>query len=132
MLRAVSLLSFLYDTGLGLTLLFGAAAMAATFGIPPPVPAVLGDTNGILLLGIGIGYLLPLRDPVRWRTYLWVMGPFVKGLGAAVFLRDAVLRDSPPAFLLFALSDGALAVITLLALWRERPGRPPAAVAPVA
>ena len=49
---------------------------------------------------------------------MWVMGPGLKGAGAAAFLLDYLLRGSPRSFLLFAASDGALALLTLVALLR--------------
>jgi len=45
-----------------------------------------------------------------------VMGPLLKGAGAAAFVADYFLRGSPRSFLLFAASDGLLAAITLYAL----------------
>jgi hypothetical protein len=45
-----------------------------------------------------------------------VMGPLLKGAGAATFAIDHFMRGSPSSFLLFALSDGVLAVITAWAL----------------
>ena len=50
------------------------------------------------------------------RAYLWVMGPLLKGAGAVVFILDYVVRHSPASFLLFAVSDGAMAALTLWAL----------------
>jgi hypothetical protein len=47
---------------------------------------------------------------------MWVMGPLLKGAGAAAFLLDYSFRGSPRSFLLFAASDGLLAVLTLAAL----------------
>jgi hypothetical protein len=47
---------------------------------------------------------------------MWVMGPLLKGGGAAIFVLDYVYRGSPEAFLLFAASDGSLALLTLYAL----------------
>jgi hypothetical protein len=44
------------------------------------------------------------------------MGPLLKGAGAAAFLLDYAIRHSPRSFLLFALSDGVLALLTLAAL----------------
>jgi hypothetical protein len=44
------------------------------------------------------------------------MGPLLKGAGAVTFVLDYVFRHSPRSFLLFALSDGALALITLFVL----------------
>ena len=90
--------------------------MAAAFGVPPPAPIIHAKLNAIFLICIGAGYALPFRDPVRYRGYLWVMGPVLKGAGAAAFLIDYVVNNSPAAFLLFAASDGALAVWTLWAL----------------
>ena len=86
------------------------------FDIPLPHPPLYGDLNGIFLLAVGLGYAIPYRDPERGRTYLWVMGPFLKGAGALAFLLDYVVRHSPPSFLVLAASDGALALITLSAL----------------
>ena len=62
------------------------------------------------------GYLIPLRDPDRGRGYLWVMGPLLKGGGALAFILDYISRQSPRSFLIFAASDGALALITLYVL----------------
>lgn len=121
MVRAIALVSLIYDVVVGLALLLAAPTVARVFRIPLPTPPVLGDTNGLLLIAIGLGYWLPLRDPERWRAYLWLMGPFLKGAGAVVFLRDALFRSSPASFLLFAVSDGTLAVLTLMALLRSRP-----------
>jgi hypothetical protein len=49
---------------------------------------------------------------------MWVMGPFLKGAGAAAFILDYFYRGSPASFLLFAASDGTLALVTLFALLR--------------
>jgi hypothetical protein len=121
LLRAVALISALYDTSIGVVLLVAAPAMAGWFGVAPPSPAVFGDTNALFLIAVGLGYLLPARDPERYRAYLWLMGPFLKGAGAIAFVVDHVARGSPPAFLLFAASDGAVAVVTWLALIVSRP-----------
>ena len=59
---------------------------------------------------------------------MWVMGPLLKGAGCAAFLLDYFVRgQSPAAFLLFAASDGTLALLTLWALAgsRSRPGSLP-------
>ena len=42
-----------------------------------------------------------------------------KGAGAAAFLLDYAFRGSPASFLLFAGSDGLLALVTLVVLMRE-------------
>jgi hypothetical protein len=117
-LSAIAAISGLYDFVVGALLLFIPAQVASWFGSPPPVPLVNANLNGMFLVSIGIGYVLPYRDPVRYRAYLWVMGPLLKGGGALIFLLDFFLRGSPAAFLLFAASDGALALLTLGALVR--------------
>ncbi len=115
-LAIVAAVSAAYDILIGLALLLARPQLAELFRLPPPVPPIHADLNGLFLLAVGIGYWLPLRDPVRYRGYLWVMGPILKGGGAATFILDYLLRDSPRSFLLFAASDGALAVATLWAL----------------
>jgi hypothetical protein len=119
-LSIVSAISGLYDGVVGAFLLLFAARMAATFGSTPPVPPIFADLNGIFLIAVGVGYWLPYRDPARYRGYLWVMGPLLKGAGALAFVLDYLLRGSPGTFLLFAASDGTLALVTLAALLRTR------------
>jgi hypothetical protein len=119
-LRAVAAISGLYDTFVGALLLFASESLARAFGVEPASPPIFSDLNAVFLLSIGIGYYLPFRDPVRYRGYLWVMGPILKGAGALIFVLDYTLRGSPRSFLLFAASDGALALLTLYALMRER------------
>jgi len=101
-------------------LLCAPAWLAQTFGVPPASPRIFSDLNGLFLLAVGVGYYLPWRDPSRYRGYLWVMGPLLKGAGAVAFLVDYFVRGSPASFLLFAASDGALAVLTLYGLARAR------------
>ncbi len=122
MLRAIAAISGLYDFLVGAFLLLAAGRMAALFGVPPASPPIFSDLNAIFLMAVGIGYALPWRDPERYRGYLWVMGPVLKGAGAAAFLLDYFFRGSPRSFLLFAASDGVLALLTLLAL-RAVPSR---------
>jgi hypothetical protein len=88
------------------------------FGVPAPHPPIHVDLNGLFVIAVGVGYLLPLRDPLRYRAYLWIFGVALKGAGAAVFVADYIVRGSPASFLLFAVSDGALAAFTLFALLR--------------
>jgi hypothetical protein len=125
--RVVAAISGLYDIAVGLFLLLAADRLASLFGVPPAQPRIFSDLNGLFLLAVGAGYYWPYRDPRGARWYLWVMGPGLKGAGAAAFLADYVFRHSPPSFLLFAASDGALAVVTLAALAgsRSRPAPRP-------
>jgi hypothetical protein len=117
-LRLVSAVSGVYDVVVGAALFLFTAQMAAAFGVAPPVPEVHAKLNAVFLLVIGAGYYLPWREPDRYRAYLWLMGPVLKGAGAAVFIADYFVNDSPRAFLLFAFSDGLLALWTLAALTR--------------
>jgi len=116
MLSLIALISGLYDIGVGAFLLLAADRLATWFGVPPASPRIFSDLNGLFLLAVGIGYALPWRDPERYRAYLWIMGPLLKGAGAAAFLLDYAFRGSPRSFLLFAASDGLLALVTLVAL----------------
>ena len=106
MLSAIAAFSGLYDFVAGAFLLLGSSTMAALFGVPPANPRIFSDLNAVFLMAVGLGYALPWRDPERYRGYLWVMGPILKGAGAAAFLLDYFLRASPKSFLLFAASDG--------------------------
>ena len=116
MLSRIAGISGLYDGVVGALLLCAPAWLAGAFGVPAASPRIFSDLNGLFLLAVGAGYYLPWRDPARYRGYLWVMGPLLKGAGALAFLVDYFLRGSPRSFLLFAASDGLLAGVTLYAL----------------
>ena len=120
--RAVAAISLVYDGLVGVLLLAGRPLLVQLFQVPPPQPPIHADLNGVFLLAVALGYLIPYRYPDTHggRGYLWVMGPFLKGAGAATFLLDFVMRHSPPSFLIFAASDGAIAALTLWALLISR------------
>ena len=120
MLSRIAGISGLYDFIVGALLLCVPGWLASAFSVPPATPRIFSDLNGLFLLAVGAGYYLPWRYPDRYRGYLWVMGPFLKGAGAVTFILDYLLRGSPASFLLFAASDGTLALLTLYALMRER------------
>jgi hypothetical protein len=115
-LSRVAAISGLYDIVVGALLLCVPGWLAHTFGVPAASPRIFSDLNGLFLLAVGAGYYLPWREPEKYRGFLWVMGPGLEGAGAAAFLLDYVLRGSPASFLLFAVSDGFLAALTLYAL----------------
>ena len=119
-LRTIALVSLVYDSLLGIGLLAGRSLLVEWFGVAAPVPAIHADLNGLFALAIAAGYVLPYRDPDRYRAYLWVMGPCLKGAGAALFVLDHFLRGSPASFLIFAVGDGTLAAATLWALLKSR------------
>jgi hypothetical protein len=121
-LRIVAAVSGIYDLLVGVMMLAGRPLLVQVFGVPPPVPPIHADLNGIFLLAVAAGYLIPYRDAesAAGRTYMWVMGPLLKGAGAMAFVLDYALRNSPSSFLLFAVSDGTLAAATLWVLTRPR------------
>jgi hypothetical protein len=120
MLSFVAALSGLYDLVVGAFLLLAADSLGSLFGVAPASPRIFSDLNGLFLIAVGLGYYLPWRDPYRYRGYMWIMGPFLKGAGALAFLLDYLVRGSPSSFLLFAASDGALALLTLWALLSDK------------
>jgi len=126
MLRFVAGISGLYDFLVGAFLLFGADTFASLFGVAPASPRIFSDLNALFLLAVGLGYYFPWTDPERYRGYMWIMGPMLKGAGALAFLLDYWLRGSPTSFLLFAASDGTLALLTLWALLIADPKPSPA------
>jgi len=119
--RAVAAASGIYDGLVGIMMLAGRPLMALIFSVALPQPPIHADLNGIFLLSIAAGYLIPYREPDSsgGRLYLWLMGPLLKGSGAAAFVVDYFVRHSPASFLLFAVSDGAMALWTLWALTRR-------------
>ena len=116
--RTIAAVSGVYDGFVGVVMLAGRPLLAQIFGVALPTPPIHADLNGIFLLSIAAGYLIPYREPASrgGRAYLWIMGPLLKGAGAVLFVLDYLVRQSPPSFLLFALSDGTIALLTLAAL----------------
>ena len=120
--RTIAAVSGVYDAIVGVTMLAGRPLLSRLFAVALPQPPIHADLNGIFLLAVAAGYLIPYRDPdsAGGRGYLWTMGPLLKGAGALTFIVDYYVRHSPPAFLLFAVSDGTLALVTLWALVRKK------------
>jgi hypothetical protein len=116
--RGVAAASGVYDAVVGVVMLAGRPLLARLFSVALPTPPIHADLNGIFLLAVAAGYLIPYRDPDSrgGRTYLWTMGPLLKGAGACAFLIDYFARHSPASFLVFAASDGAFALATLWVL----------------
>ena len=117
-MQVVAAVSLIYDALVGVVMLVGRPFLSQLFDVPLPAPPIHADLNGVFLLSIAAGYLIPYRNPESsgGRAYLWVMGPVLKGTGAVAFVLDYAFRHSPRSFLLFALSDGLLALITLAVL----------------
>jgi hypothetical protein len=117
-LAIIAAVSGIYDALVGVVMIAGRPLLASLFHVALPVPPIHADLNGIFLLSVAAGYVIPYRDPASrgGRAYLWVMGPCLKGAGALAFVLDYFVRQSPRSFLLFAASDGTLALLTLWAL----------------
>jgi hypothetical protein len=118
-LRALALLSGVYDLLLGLPMLLAPVLVARMFGAPEPVPVVNAQINGVFALGLAGGYFWAARDVEARRGYFWWAGVFAKGLGSLVFLLDHFVNGSPTTFLVFAATDGLLALLTLALLLRR-------------
>jgi hypothetical protein len=120
-LRRLALVSGIYDVLLALPMLLAAPTVARLMGSPPPVPLVNAQLNGVFTLTLALGYFWAAEDVDARRGYFWVAGVFAKALGAALFVADHFLQGSPLSFLLFAMTDGTLALVTLVLL--RRPAR---------
>jgi hypothetical protein len=118
-LRTLALISGVYDLALAAPMLLAPSATAKLFGAPAPVPVLNAQLNGIFTLTLAVGYFWAARDAEGRRGYLWTAGVLAKGLGAALFVLDHFVRGSPSSFLLFAATDGALALLTLALLKRR-------------
>ena len=118
-LRTLALVSGVYDLALAVPMLLVAPQLAAAMGAPPPVPLINAQLNGVFTLALAAGYFWAARDVEARRGYLWVAGVLAKGLGAALFVLDHFQHGSPSSFLLFALTDGSLAVLTAILLRRR-------------
>jgi len=118
-LKTLAVVSGIYDLLLALPMLIAPGATAALFGAPAPVPVLNAQLNGVFTLTLAAGYFWAARAPAERRGYLWVAGVLAKALGALLFVLDHLLRGSPASFLLFALSDGGLALLTLALLLRR-------------
>ncbi len=121
-LSVVAGISFFYDLAIGIVMLAATDILATVFHVALPSPILFAKLLGIFLICVGLGYAAPWRDPAAHRLYLWVFGPLLKGAGAIAFVTDYVVNASPASFLLFAASDGTLAVLTLWGLIRLSPG----------
>ena len=117
-LRVLALVSGFYDLLIGCAMLLAAPQLARLFGAPPPVPLLNAWLNGLFALALAGGYFWAARELTTRRGYLWWAGVFAKGAGALLFVVDHFLNGSPAAFLLFAASDGSLALATLVLLVR--------------
>ncbi len=115
-LSVVAGVSLVYDLAIGLALLAATDRFASLFGVVVPEPRHFVTLTGLFLVCVGLGYLQPMRDAARHRAYLWIFGVLLKTAGAAVFVGYYATGDGPSSYLLFAATDGTLALATLSAL----------------
>ena len=116
-LSAVARISLVYDLTVGVVMLAATGLLASVFGVAPPTPILFAKLLGIFLICVGLGYAPAIKNPGSHRWYLWVFGVGLKTAGAVSFIADYVMNASPRAFLLFAASDGTLALLTLWGLF---------------
>ena len=121
-LATLALVSGVYDLALAVPMLLVAPRLAEAMGAPPPVPLINAQLNGVFTLSLAAGYFWAARDVEARRGYLWVAGVLAKGLGAALFVLDHFQHGSPATFLLFAVTDGGLAILTAILLSRRAGG----------
>jgi hypothetical protein len=122
-LRRLALVSGAYDLALAVPMLLFAPALARMMGAPAPTPLLNAQLNGVFTLTLAAGYFWAAADVERRRGYLWVAGVLAKGVGALLFVLDHFTQGSPSTFLLFAATDGSLALLTLVLLLRPRHAR---------
>ncbi|MSO48867.1 MAG: hypothetical protein EXQ49_03035 [Acidobacteria bacterium] len=115
-LSVVAGISLVYDLAIGLALLAATDRFASLFGVVVPEPRTFVTLLGVFLVCVGLGYLQPMRDPARHRAYMWIFGVLLKTAGAAVFIGYYIAGDAPSSYLLFAATDGSLALATLAAI----------------
>ena len=125
MLRTVAAISFVYDLSAGLTLLLlrgpAVSLLPALAALLTPSP-LLANLLGLFLTCVGVGYLLPYRQPQTYRSYLWIFGVALKTAGAIAFMLDYWTRSGAGLMLFFAACDGAVAALTFAALVSGRGG----------
>lgn len=118
-LRALAVVSAFYDLALGIPLLVAAPAVARLMGAGEPSPLINAQLNGLFTVTLALGYFWAAADVEARRGYLWIAGVVAKAAGAVLFVFDHFARGSPDSFLLFAATDGTLALVTLVMLLRR-------------
>ena len=73
-LRVVAAVSGVYDLSVGAVMPSARPLLSRLVAVPLLRPPIHADLNGVFLLVVGLSCLIPWRDPVRGRGYLWVTG----------------------------------------------------------
>ncbi len=115
MLRVLSVVCLVVNTGAGLAIAATRGGFLSELGMPPPLP-FYADLLAVFLVGSGVGFIPAALNPAQQRPYLWTFGVGVKLVAALLFLRPALtgLVGWLPG--IAAAADGALAVLLLMAL----------------
>lgn len=122
-LRALALVSAFYDLALGLPMLVAAPEIAGLMGAGAPSPVINAQLNGLFTITLALGYFWAAADVEARRGYLWIAGVLAKAAGSLLFVVDHFARGSPDSFLLFAATDGTLALVTLVLLLQAKEPR---------
>src|SRR2546428_13518090 len=99
-MRASAAVSGICDARGGSMMLAGRPLMSQLFAVALPQPPIHADLNGIFLLSVAAGYLIPYREPdsAGGSLYLLIMGPPPKGTRAPTLLPGTHGRPPPPPF----------------------------------
>jgi hypothetical protein len=100
LVKTIAAISLVYDVSVGIALSLFRQEFQDIFGVAAPQPPIHVDLNALFVTCVGIGYILPYREPERYRGYMWIFGVLLK----------------------FA-SDAALAALSLAALLRNDASR---------
>ncbi len=115
MLRVLSILCVVVNTGAGLALAVTRGGFLGQLGLPPPLP-FYADLLAVFLVGSGVGFIPAVLNPQQQRAYLWTFGVGVKLVAALLFARLWLTGLAGWLPGLAAAADGALAVLVLVAL----------------
>ena len=119
-LKALAWVSGIYDLALAVPMLFAARETARLFGAPDPVPLLNAQLNGVFTLSLGVGYFWAAAATARSGavTSGWP-GCSRRGWGPRSSWSTISCAARRTSFLLFAATDGSLALLTLALLLRR-------------
>lgn len=118
-LRSWSIAVGAMDALTGLLLIFAPLAVLGRLGIAPPSHDALVFLSwiGVFVMSVGLSYAMALNRRGRGEA-VWAFTALVR-MGVALFLIVNVLSGVlPPAWLLVGISDGLVALVQTLILWK--------------
>jgi hypothetical protein len=118
MLQLLAVICAVVNVGAGLALAASRGGVVGQLGLPPPLP-FYADLLAVFLVAIGLGFVIAITDPRRYRGYLWIFGVGVKLVAASLFAR--LWFSGLVGYLvgIAALIDAFIALLLLLALVRK-------------